>query len=520
MTKRIPITKSICIAALAALLALAACGKAADAAAPEAEIAPVEGAAAVEAAAQDAARAASPVEEAPSRAAAEEGFRLGGTGPAGGLIYYIDGADLYEALPPGRVVNAADALPAGWIAADLEDLGLINDSLQKTGAADYKEFWYISANKVGGKNQYYRMTDGQKTTDAVSGRKIGVRVSKAPEGALVSGAVVSGGGAAQGGAAAQGGTQAVSGGGAAQTGTPSAPQPIPAGAKYAAGDAGPNGGIIFAYSNGKYLEITKPENAVLVYKDPARVKANRAEYDALGSQIKALEPGVEAKKKTITDPMGDMIRAGNKTGDHSYRQSEEWKALEEQLSHVNDEIFALQRKQYALNDELRGLLRTYDPSGNTNMEAAAPSGWRTATAPDLIAAYNALKKTGKANFGNALYLSSSTFTEDYRGRTTGTDYTRGPVALGGALENSPLESGAVPPDGPFPMPEPDALAAYFPGARIILAGGGGGSDQFYMDMGDGAILALDPYFQGLRDLGYKGRTAFDLRLVFVREFGQ
>jgi hypothetical protein len=120
-------------------------------------------------------------QEAVAEAAAEAalsaaaGWKPGDAGPQGGFIYYAEGGDYCEALPPEKAVGVGDPLPAGWVVPDMEDLALIYEAVQKSGAADYGTAWYISVNKSGGKNRYFRMSDGQETTGAAAGRKIGVR---------------------------------------------------------------------------------------------------------------------------------------------------------------------------------------------------------------------------------------------------------------------------------------------------------------------------------------------------------
>jgi hypothetical protein len=100
---------------------------------------------------------------------------------------------------------------------------------------------------------------------------------------------------------------------------------------------------------------------------------------------------------------------------------------------------------------------------------APPTGWRLATAQELIEVYNMLKRTGKANFGNRLYLSGTTITCNYNKQvSSGTDLRRKAVAY------VPWEA-----ERPF----------MFPGYEMILAGGGPSPSYYHvMDMADGAII--------------------------------
>ncbi|GAB6391882.1 MAG: hypothetical protein MdMp014T_1255 [Treponematales bacterium] len=133
-------------------LVLAACGGKNARAAADSKATSVAGREAVEEAAAGVAEAyletaARDAAEAALTAAA--GWKPGDAGPQGGFIYYAEGGDYCEALPPEKAVGAGDPLPAGWVVPDMEDLALIYEAVQKSGAA-----WYISVNKSGGKEDW------------------------------------------------------------------------------------------------------------------------------------------------------------------------------------------------------------------------------------------------------------------------------------------------------------------------------------------------------------------------------
>jgi hypothetical protein len=178
-------------------------------------------------------------------------WKPGIPGPNGGLVYYAQDGEYYEAIAPGNTVGMNESLPTGWSTPDMEDLGLIYQGLQKTGAADYGDVYYISVSKTAGKNRFLKMSDGTEAAGLTAGRIVGVRKFDPGQ----SPAVIA--------AAALVYTPA-----AAITQAPSsaapAPSPAQAGSSartYAIGDTGPGGGIVFSASGGKYKEITKPENA-------------------------------------------------------------------------------------------------------------------------------------------------------------------------------------------------------------------------------------------------------------------
>ena len=86
--------------------------------------------------------------------------------------------------------------------------------------------------------------------------------------------------------------------------------------------------------------------------------------------------------------------------------------------------------------------------------------------PELIEVYDLFKKTGKVNFGNVVYGSSSTI--DYLRR--GEKYSRWPVAYIPGLTDT---------EEPF----------LFPDVRFILTGGGP-SENHVMDIRDGEIFLV------------------------------
>jgi hypothetical protein len=189
--------------------------------------------------------AAAPAEAAPA-------WKPGVPGPNGGLVYYAEDGEYYEATAPGNTVGINDNLPAGWIIPDIDDLGIIYAGIQKAGAADYGNVYYTSVSKTGGKTRFLRMSAGAEATDVSGGRKLGVRSfdpSQSPTQIAPSALAY---------------TPAAS---TAQAG--SSPAPATATTKvYAIGDTGPRGGIVFAASGGKGKEITKPENAGSVSTAP------------------------------------------------------------------------------------------------------------------------------------------------------------------------------------------------------------------------------------------------------------
>ncbi|GHV37553.1 hypothetical protein AGMMS49546_05670 [Spirochaetia bacterium] len=185
-------------------------------------------------------------------------WKPGDPGPNGGLVYYAQDGEFYEAMAPGNTVGFNDSLPAGWTTPDMEDLGLIYQGLQKSGAADYGAVYYISVSKSGGKNRFLKMSDGAEAVGLSTGRNVGVRKfdpSQPPAELSAAALVIPTASPVQ----------------AAPTTAPASPAPAPASAaKYAIGAAGPGGGIVYSASGGKYKEITRPENAVLVgYEPPA-----------------------------------------------------------------------------------------------------------------------------------------------------------------------------------------------------------------------------------------------------------
>jgi hypothetical protein len=367
-------------------------------------------------------------------------YRTGSPGKNGGLVYLVEGGDYYEALIPGDTLGADDALPSGWVAPDMEDLGLIYTALQRTGKADYGEWWYFSVSKTGGKNQYFRMSDGTDTTSpAGKARKIGVRMFKdnapAPAASVQTAATTPAAAPVQTAAPPTP---------AAKPPEPAKPAATEAAPKYAVGDTGPGGGIVFANAGGKYKEITMPGK-----EDTFAAKRKREE-----EHYRPLKEQIEADRKII-----------------------------DQASAEGD-----QAKVIKLVDESNARIENYPP-----LSPYPAVGWRVPSMPELITVYDALKKTGKVNFGNVLYLSSSTV--DYRGG--GARYTRDAVSY--------VPGGAETPLG-------------FPSVRFILAGGGVGSIHL-MDMGDGAIILVgDELTGGDYPLGRKNFTSGEVRIPYVREF--
>jgi len=209
--------------------------------------------------------AESVVSSSPEAAEAAPAYKPGDPGPNGGLVYFAQDGEFYEVFPPQAAVGVNDALPAGWVTPDMEDMTLIYGAVQKSGAADYGAHWYMSVSKAGGKNQYFRFSDGQNTIDPAGGdattggvRKIGVRVfdpSAAPAPALLaeSAFVKSGGETAAATTTAAAGTTTA----------------VPAGTAIAVGDKGPGGGTVFSAAGGVYKEasplITTLDPAALGY---------------------------------------------------------------------------------------------------------------------------------------------------------------------------------------------------------------------------------------------------------------
>ena len=374
-------------------------------------------------------------------AAQEPLWYIGNIGPNSGYVYFVDydTEEFYEAFPPHSAVGVNDSLPSGWVTPDMEDLSLIYAGLQIRGIADYGANYYISVNKSEGKNYYLRMSDGDRVLGAPQGRKIGVRAfdaSQAPAGKLL---------------AASGFTQSAP---AAAVAT----APAASTARYQIGDTGPNGGIVFSVSGGKYKEITKPgkEDSVAAMGD------RYFEYQRIYAQLydEALEE--QARTKAAYDD--------NPTSQNN--------ALYEEATNKLNNV---------------GL----------NVSVSNPfSGWRWATMPELIEVYDLFKKTGKLNFANVAYGSSSTI--DYRNR--GEKYSRGPVAYIPGLTDT---------EAPF----------LFPGVRFIPMGGGP-SENHVMDMRDGEIflVCIEDIFNigvehraGFR-IGEKGLFFNDLLIPMVKEF--
>jgi hypothetical protein len=220
--------------------------------------------------------------------------------------------------------------------------------------------------------------------------------------------------------------------------------------KYAIGDTGPGGGIVFANAGGRYKEITIPGREDTF---TARRKREADHYRPLGEQL-------EADRKVIEEARAEKDQA----------------------------------KVEQLVDESNARIENYPPP-----PPFLPAGWRQATMPELIVVYDVLKKTGKVDFGNALYSSSSHL--DYRG--AGTKYSRNAVSyIPGAV-------GGESPSG-------------FPAYRIILAGGGAGSFHA-MDMGNGAITVIGDDYLSAEDytamkVDYKNFTVAGIRIPYVREF--
>jgi len=378
-----------------------------------------------------------------SRAPQEPLWYTGNIGPNGGYVYFVDydTEEFYEAFPPQSAVGVNDSLPSGWVTPDMEDLTLIYAGLQIRGIADYGANYYMSVSKSEGKNYYLRMSDGDRVLGAPQGRKIGVRAfdaSQAPAEKLL---------------AASGFTQSAT---AATAATASAP--AASAARYQIGDTGPNGGIIFSASSGKYKEITKPGK-----EDSVAAMGDRSfEYNRIYSQLydEALKEQARTKAAYDDDP------------------SPENNALYEEASNKLNSV---------------GL----------NVSVPNPfSGWRWATMPELIEVYDLFKKTGKLNFGNVAYGSSSTI--DYRNR--GEKYSRGPVAYIPDLMDT---------EAPF----------LFPGVRLIPAGGGP-SENHVMDMRDGEIFLVcieDIFNIGVEyragfKIGEKGLFFNELLIPMVKEF--
>jgi hypothetical protein len=370
-------------------------------------------------------------------------YRLGSPGKNGGLVYLVEGSEYYEALKPGDTLGADEALPSGWVAPDMEDFGLIRTALQQSGAADYGEWWYFSVSKSAGKNRYFRISDGTDTVSPTGKtRKLGVRLFKdeAAASATVASTISSSATVASGISSSADTAPAQTAPAATQTALSAAP-------KYAVGEAGPGGGIVFSNAGGKYKEITMPgkEDSFA-----ARSKREEEHYRTLSEQV-------EADRKVIDQASAE----GN------------------------------QQKVEELVNESNARIQNYPPPA-----PFLPAGWRVATMPELITVYDTLKKTGKVNFGNVLYLSSSTI--NYRG--SGTKYSRNAVSYVPDAENP----------GPF--------GPAFPGYRIILAGGGAGSVHL-MNMGDGAIILVgDELSAGDYPLGYKNFSSGETCIPYVREF--
>jgi hypothetical protein len=376
----------------------------------------------------------------------EKIWRIGDTAPNGGIVYYAQNGEFYEVLPPAGVVSDSDPLPKGWLTPDMEDLTLIREGVQKQKIADYGAWYYVSVTKSGGKPQYLRMSDGQKGTE-VQGLKVGVRKfdpTQPPAEPLTAFALTQ---------------DAIPGTVLPLRQLGDDPPPIaaaPSAGKYAIGDTGPNGGIIFYASNGKYKEITKP-----------------GQEDTMPAQQKRADDWV-ARVESLNKP----FREAYNKADAEYQQNQTPENL-------------------AKRD---GALAALNADKNVPVEPfpLAAKGWRMATAPDLISVYDALKKTGKVDFGNVIYMTSSQISW----RKTERNYTRNAVSYtpGGA-------------DG-------ERLSA-FPGYRIILAGGGP-SDSHFMDMANGAIFLIneDNFMDGVmsRPTGYKNFTNRDIRIPYVKEF--
>jgi hypothetical protein len=120
-------------------------------------------------------RAANEQESAAQTAGAAPVWTVGDAGPNGGLVYYAQDGEFYEAMVPGKTLGILDALPTGWIMPDMEDLGLIYNRIQKTGIANYGEVYYISMQKTDGKNRFLRISDNKEAVGLTAGRKVGVR---------------------------------------------------------------------------------------------------------------------------------------------------------------------------------------------------------------------------------------------------------------------------------------------------------------------------------------------------------
>jgi hypothetical protein len=484
---------SAACAAYAALLALAGCSKNGDGSGeqPAARQTPVQ--------AETAQRVSQSANE-------PHVWRIGETGPNGGIVYYAEGGEFYEVLPPAGVIGDWDTLPAGWVTPDMEDLALIRERIQRAGIADYGAWYYVSVTKSGGQNRYLRMSDGQ-TGAGEQGLKTGVRKfdpSQPPASPLAAFALTQ---------------DAIPGTVLPLKQLGDTPPPQAASAKtdgrYAIGEAGPHGGIIFAYSGGKYKEITKPENAGAYCANPQLARQ-------LAAELEALEKAAEDAAKNDSEVLRLQAEL-NRVDREAQAAWDAWEAVPNDAEHNEEKVQLMGDYLKKVNTEKPQIQRQINDARNAAQLAAAKrlgisgkqaeiaalrvgalawaaaDGWRAATMPELIVVFDALKKTGKVDFGNAVYASSSSL--NYRGE--GIKYTRSAVAI--APDNA---GGGAP--------------ALFSGYRIILAGGGPDSSHF-MDMVDGAIflVADDPppdWYYVRAPLGYKNRVWMDIRIPFVKEF--